>query len=146
MDFDKLFLPLEAARCQFESVWNSVNVLHLTTDSLDDDRFIILHKRAMRAFDTRYSSKSVHKTLKAMEEEDRARNHLSQNQRTILKRYLVEYKHQGFELEEEKFMTLTYNWTKKFRENCVEYAWRIQVRPNFSELFTAVFYFQKYIF
>ena len=62
-DFKTLFDPLERAKVQFESVWNSVNMLGVVTDHLDQDRFAILHKRAERAFLGRLNSKTIFKTL-----------------------------------------------------------------------------------
>lgn len=110
-----------------------MNVLHLATDALDRDRFTILHKRASRSFNSRFTSKAIHKTLKAIREEDREKGHLTDLQRRILERYLVEYKHQGYDLPEDKLMTLTTNWLPKFLEAKAEYTFRLAVRFSCTE-------------
>ena len=65
-DFRTLFEPFELARCQFESVLNSVNLLNLTSDIIDRDRVAILHSRAVRASASRNDSRPLHTTLKKM--------------------------------------------------------------------------------
>jgi hypothetical protein len=62
-DFEALFGPLEAAKCQIEAVWSTVNLLHLVTDQLDHDRFVKLHERAELAMMTRHDSKIIHTHL-----------------------------------------------------------------------------------
>lgn len=107
-DLSAMLARLEPAKLQLETVWNSVQILHITTDGLDKDRFVTLHRRAERAFLTRLDSRVIYDFLTnvtATGEEER-----------ILERWLVEYKHQGYELTEKKQLELNSNWMKRLGE------------------------------
>ena len=62
-DFDKLFVPLEAAKVALENVWNSVNMLNIGTEIMEKDRYMTLYKRTERAYLTRFSSRPLFNTL-----------------------------------------------------------------------------------
>jgi Zn-dependent oligopeptidase len=127
-DFDALFLPLEEAKCQMETVWNTVNLLHIATDALDRDRFTQLHRRAERAFLTRHGSRDIHAALlKLKAEHAEGKRLLNGEQLRILERYLMEYKHQGFELSEKKYLELNTNWMARLSEAKRDYNFRIAV-------------------
>ena len=52
---------------------------------------------------------------------------LSPDQERIVDRYLVEYRHQGYELSEKKYTELNTNWMKRLREANSNYQFRIGV-------------------
>lgn len=107
--------------------WTAVQVLHVTTDALNRDRFIQLHRRAERAYLTRIGSRVIYETLHDIKKEHEEKNHLNANQLAVLDRYLLEYKHQGFELSEVKQKELTGNWIKKLMEARRDYNFKITV-------------------
>eukprot|EP00095_Tigriopus_kingsejongensis_P011036 maker-scaffold109_size355148-snap-gene-1.29 protein:Tk11036 transcript:maker-scaffold109_size355148-snap-gene-1.29-mRNA-1 annotation:"oligopeptidase a" len=125
VDFNTLFDTIEHAKCEFESVWNTVNLLHVTTDILDRDRFTKLHWRAERAFLTRVSSRTIYATLKRLKETHEQTGNLTPDQNRILERYLTEYKHKGFELDDKGYKEFTMNWLKKLSEAKRDYNYKI---------------------
>ena len=52
---------------------------------------------------------------------------LTSDEERIVDRYLLEFKHQGYHLEEKKFSELTETWNKKVADNMAEYKFRITV-------------------
>ena len=63
-DWAALMETIEAPFLAMESAWNTVNLLNITTDKLDMDRFQQLMRRADRALLTRYGSlHTAHCTL-----------------------------------------------------------------------------------
>ena len=113
MDFDELFVPFETVKTQFESVWNTVNLLHVTTDIMEKNRFSALFARAERAYVLRFTSETIFNHLKKIEAEFEEKKHLNTQQARILERYMTEYKGQGYELSEERKLELSKNWNKK---------------------------------
>ena len=125
-DFNTLFEPFERVRCQFESVWNSVSLLNLTTDKLDRDRIQILHARAEGAFASRFGSKKIHATLKEIKTNQiEGKIDLDKHQQRNLDKYLAEYRQNGFDLPEKKYLELTTNWLKRLTDVRRDYQWRI---------------------
>ena len=110
-DWAKLLSSLENARVELENMFTAVALLEIATDKLDMDRFKQLTRRAERALMTRYDSRSIHDfiisdSVKTAEGDDKV----------ILDRYTVEYKHAGYELPEKKYMELTSQWLKRLGE------------------------------
>lgn len=99
-DFDELFGPVEKARCHLESVWNSISLFHLVSDSLDRYRFAQLQARGERALNERYHSSDVYKTLVAIANDQDKK--LDDESRRLLDRHLQEYRHRGFEVSSNK--------------------------------------------
>ena len=97
MDFDELFGPIEAAKCQFEGVWSSVNLLLLVSDILESDRFRKMHDRAKRALSTRIDSRVIFDHLTRMRDTHLEKPFLKPHEEQMVNRYLIELKHQGFE-------------------------------------------------
>ena len=125
-DFNALFEPFERARCQFEGVWSSVNLLNLTTDSLDRDRSHILQSRAEAAFNSRFASKKIQATIKQIKADQLAgKVDLDKQQQMYIEKYLAEYRHNGFELPELKYRELTETWTKRLNDARRDYQWRM---------------------
>lgn len=52
---------------------------------------------------------------------------LTQEEERILDRYLLEYKHQGFELPANKYDELNANWMKRLYEEKSHYNFRMMV-------------------
>jgi hypothetical protein len=52
---------------------------------------------------------------------------LTLEEERILDRYLLEYKHQGFELPANKFEELNANWMKRLHEARSQYNYRMMV-------------------
>jgi len=124
-DFKRLLEPLEKAKVQFESVWHCANMLQLVTDSLEKDRFVRLHLRAEKASLARVESRPFYQALKDMKSRQlESSDFLSSDEERIVDRYLLEYRHQGFELEDKKYQELTGMWTKKLSDNLAEYKFR----------------------
>lgn len=119
-DWEKLLVGLEESRVLLESVWNTVNLLNIVTDKLDMDRFTTLSKRAERAFLSRYDSRTIFGFLQS----DAVEN-VQGEDLTLLKRYKLEYKNQGFELEEKKYLELNGNWIKRLMEATRDYKFKI---------------------
>ena len=110
-DWAKLLSSLENARVELENMFTAVALLEIATDKLDMDRFKQLTRRAERALMTRYDSRSIHDfiisdSVKTVEGDDKV----------ILDRYTVEYRHAGYELPEKKYMELTSQWLKRLGE------------------------------
>ena len=129
-DFDLIFVDMEKAKCHLESVWNSVNVMHVATDMLDRDRYVQLNRRAERALLTRLGSKSIHNALKRIKAKNEENPVLRRDQIRMLERYLMEYKHQGFDLPDKKFQELTTNWMKRLGEAVRDYNFKHTVRTS----------------
>lgn len=124
-DFKRLLEPLEKAKVQFESVWHCANMLQLVTDSLEKDRFIRLHLRAEKASLARVDSRPFHQALKDMKAKQLEQsNFLSADEERIVDRYLLEYRHQGYDLDDKKYSELTETWNKKLNDNLAEYKFR----------------------
>ena len=125
-DFEALFGPFETALCQFQSVWNSVTMLNLTTDKFDRDRITILHSRAETAFGTRFGSRKIHETLKQMKNDSmEGKINLDEQQKRIIEKILTDFRLNGFDLTEIKYRELTETWMKRLAETKRDYAWRI---------------------
>lgn len=125
-DYDALFGPFETALCQFQSVWNSVTMLNLTTDKFDKDRMAILHSRAEAAYGTRFGSKKIHENLKQMKNDfAEGKISLDEQQYRNVEKYLLDYRLNGFDLPELKYRELTETWQKKVAEARRDYHWRI---------------------
>lgn len=126
MDFDQLIGPLEKAKCAFEGVWSTVNLLILVTEKLDVDRFSKLHSRSIRSLASRLDSKFIHSHLKAMLDKHLDQPFLTEEQERFLQRFMVEFKHQGFNLSENKFRELHENWLRQLRKTTMEYNLRMR--------------------
>ena len=112
-DWRTLIQDLEWSRVELENMWNSVGLLEIATDKLDMDRFKQLTRRAERAMLTRYDSKTIYEFItsdwvKTVAEDS--------DERVMLERFLVEYKHAGYGLPEKKYMELTTQWMKRLGE------------------------------
>jgi len=110
-DWTVLRTELEKSGLALESVLSSVNMLNIVTDQLDMDRFTTLLRRAERAFLSRFDSRTIHTFLTG----DKVSNVEGEDAR-VLERSVTEYKHQGFELPEKKYMELRGNWMKRLGE------------------------------
>ena len=98
MDFDELFKELEAAKCQMEFVWSTVNLMHLVSDKLDGDRFMLLHERAEMAMMTRNDSQVVYDHMLNMKAAHQEKPFLKPFQEQMVDRYITEHKMQGYGL------------------------------------------------
>lgn len=110
-EWEMLLTKMEVERLELENIWAIVSLLKITTDKLDMDRFVTLEKRAERAFLTRYDSRTIHDFVTGdwvgtVEGEDKR----------VLERYVTEYRNQGFELPEKKYLELNANWMKRLGE------------------------------
>ena len=110
-EWEVLLSKVEVERLELENIWAIVSLLKITTDKLDMDRFVTLEKRAERAFLTRYDSRTIHDFVTGdwvgtVEGEDKR----------VLERYVTEYRNQGFELPEKKYLELNANWMKRLGE------------------------------
>jgi len=130
MDFDQLFGPLEASKCQFESVWSSVNLLLLVTDMLESDRFRKLHDRAKRALSTRIGSRVIFDHLTKMRDSHLENPFLKPHEEQMVNRYLTELKHQGFEGPETRYEELHGNWLKKLTQQSFEYSYKMEMNAQ----------------
>ena len=130
MDFDQLFGPLEASKCQFESVWSSVNLLLLVTDMLESDRFRKLHDRAKRALSTRIGSRVIFDHLTKMRDSHLENSFLKPHEEQMVNRYLTELKHQGFEGPETRYEELHGNWLKKLTQQSFEYSYKMEMNAQ----------------
>eukprot|EP00088_Acartia_fossae_P028036 TRINITY_DN2880_c0_g1_i2.p1 TRINITY_DN2880_c0_g1~~TRINITY_DN2880_c0_g1_i2.p1 ORF type:complete len:779 (-),score=169.37 TRINITY_DN2880_c0_g1_i2:109-2445(-) len=110
-DWHTLLSGLETYRVNLENVWNSVNLINITTDKLNSDRFHILSKRADRAFLSRYDSKTIFEFIMSDEV-----SNVSGEDAVLLDRFKMEYKNQGYGLSEKKFLELNANWMKRLLE------------------------------
>jgi len=126
MDFDELFGPIEAAKCQFEGVWSSVNLLLLVSDILESDRFRKMHDRAKRALSTRIDSRVIFDHLTRMRDSHLETPFLKPHEEQMVNRYLIELKHQGFEGVETKYEELHGNWLKKVSKTVKEFNYKME--------------------
>ena len=98
MDFDQLIGPLDAAKCQIECVMGIVGLFGIVAPAkLNVDRFSKLENRALQAMGRRHDSQYIFDHLVKVEKTD-----LSPSQRRIINRYLSNYKHNGFYLNDER--------------------------------------------
>ena len=124
-DFDTLFGPFEHALCNYQGVWNSVSLLNLATDKFDRDRLRILNSRAEGAFASRFGSRIIHGTLKQIKTDEMdGKIKLDEQQKRNLDKYLHEYRLNGFDLPNIKYLELTTNWQKRLVDVRREYQWR----------------------
>jgi len=119
-NWETLLKQIEVARLELESMWAMVSLLKISTDKLDMDRFTQLERRAERAFLTRYDSRTIHEfvtgdSVATMEGEDKR----------VLERFVTEYKHQGYELTEKKYLELNGNWMKRLSEAQRDYRFKL---------------------
>jgi len=119
-DWETLLKQVEVARLELESMWAMVSLLKISTDKLDMDRFTQLERRAERAFLTRYDSRTIHEfvtgdSVATTEGEDKR----------VLERFVTEYKHQGYELTEKKYLELNGNWMKRLSEAQRDYRFKL---------------------
>lgn len=110
-EWENVLLGLEREKLECEYLFSLVSLLEIVTDKLDMDRFKQLTRRAERALLTKYDSRTVHDFItgdwvKTVQAEDK----------TLLDRFVTEYKHQGYELTEKKYMELNSNWLKRLSE------------------------------
>ena len=110
-EWENILLGLEKEKLECEYMFSLVCLLEIVTDKLDMDRFKQLTRRAERALLTKYDSRTVHQFVtsdwvKTVGGEDK----------TLLERFVTEYKHQGYELTEKKYMELNSNWLKRLGE------------------------------
>jgi len=119
-DWEALLADLEESRVLLESTWNSVNLISIVSDNLESDRFAVLSKRAERAFLTRYDSRTIYDFINS----DKVKN-VTGEEKTLLNRYQLEYKNQGYELPEKKYLELNANWMKRLSEAQRDYRFRI---------------------
>jgi oligopeptidase A len=119
-DWSKLLEELEESRVELESVWNSVNLVNIVTDKLDMDRFTTLNKRAERAFLTRYDSRPIYDLISSD-----AVSSVQGEDKILLNRYQLEYKNQGYELPEKKYLELNANWMKRLSEAQRDFRFKI---------------------
>ena len=89
--WEEVLRRMENSFLALESGWNTVNLLSLTTDKLEQDRFNQLLRRAERALLTKFGSRTLYDYLKSLGE-------IEGEEGRILERYNLEYKHQGYEL------------------------------------------------
>ena len=131
MDFDELFGQVEAAKCQFESVWSSVNLFLLVTDRLDSDRFRKLHERAKRAFSTRIDSRIIFDHLTKMRDAHLDTPFLSPHEEHLVNKYLTELKHHGFDIDNiEKYEELHGHWFKRLCPIALEYGYKMEINAQ----------------
>ncbi|XP_040575290.1 uncharacterized protein [Lepeophtheirus salmonis] len=122
-DFTKIIQALENSRVQFETIWNNVNMLLLTTDLLDRDLFTKLHQRAEKALQQRFDSLDIYNTLKSINNEKYGLNEeLSQ----ILDRYLLECKFQGLDLSPKKYIDFRETFIPNLTTNLGDYNYKMQ--------------------
>jgi len=119
-DWEVLLKKMEGERLELENMWAIVHLLNIATDKLDMDRFTQLNKRAERAFLTRYDSRTIHgfvtgETVGDVVGEDKR----------VLERFVTEYKHQGYELPEKKYLELNANWMKRLNEAQRDHRFRL---------------------
>lgn len=131
MDFDELLGPMEAQKCQLETVWSMINLMLLVTDKLDKDRFLKLHDRASRALSSRLDSSTIYKHFKTMKEAHTKQPFLNPEQETMLQKFMVELEYQGHALgSEKKFEELHENWYASIRQSSAEYNWRMRLNTD----------------
>jgi len=107
--WEEVLKRMENSFLALESGWNTVNLLSLTTDKLEQDRFNQLLRRAERALLTKFGSRTLYDYLKSLGE-------IEGEEGRILERYNLEYKHQGYELPHNKYMALNAHWMKRLAE------------------------------
>ncbi|TRY68570.1 hypothetical protein TCAL_06919 [Tigriopus californicus] len=127
LDFEALFGAIDQAKCEYESVWYAVNLLHVTTEVLDRDIFMKLHRRAERALVVRMSSRGIHSQLKRLQQEDQKTQNLTPSQRHLLQRYLTEYKLKGFDLSENGYLELNETWLRRLAEAKQDYNYKMMM-------------------
>ena len=110
-DWEVLLKQMEGERVELENIWATVSLLNIATDKLDMDRFMQLEKRAERALLTRYDSRTIHGFVTG----DWVGT-VGGEDRRVLDRFVTEYKNQGYELPEKKYLELNANWMKRLAE------------------------------
>ena len=110
-NWEVLLTQIEVARLELENMWAMISLLKITTDKLDMDRFTGLERRAERAILTRYDSRTIHEFVTG----DKVATVDGEDKR-VLERFVTEYRHQGYELNDKKYQELNANWMKRLVE------------------------------
>jgi len=110
-DWSKVLTGIETAKLELESMFCCVALMEIATDKLDMDRFKQLTRRAERALLSKYDSRSIHGLISG--------DQVTPNEpeeKAMLHKYQLEYKHAGYELAEKKYLELTTQWLKRLSE------------------------------
>eukprot|EP00096_Caligus_rogercresseyi_P013940 TRINITY_DN6508_c0_g1_i1.p1 TRINITY_DN6508_c0_g1~~TRINITY_DN6508_c0_g1_i1.p1 ORF type:complete len:740 (+),score=236.52 TRINITY_DN6508_c0_g1_i1:24-2243(+) len=126
-DFEKILRALEESRIEFETVWNNVNMLLLTTDLLERDLFSKLHLRAEKALQQRHDSLIIYNTLKSIHSQ---KDKLSEELQQVLDRYLLECKLQGLDLPPKKNLAFRETFIPNLTTNLGDYNYKMQRSTN----------------
>ena len=127
-DFDEIFLPLEKAKCFFDGVWRICNMLHMTTDTIEGDRAIALHRRANKAANGLTGSEAIYEALCKMKDaHDKGERQLDVEQLRILERQIAQMKSSGYGMPVKKREALKH-CMMRFDEPNTSYNYKTEVR------------------
>ena len=129
-DFDEVFAPLETARCLFDGVWRICNMLHMTTDTIEGDRAIALHRRANKAANGVDGSEVIYQALSKMKEaHDTGERELDAERLRIVERHIAQMKSSGFGIPVKKREALN-ACMYRFDEPNTMYNYKTEVRKS----------------
>ena len=129
-DFDEVFAPLEKARCLFDGVWRICNMLHMTTDTIEGDRAIALHRRANKAANGVDGSEVIYQALSKMKEaHDTGERELDAERLRIVERHIAQMKSSGFGMPVKKREALN-ACMYRFDEPNTMYNYKTEVRKS----------------
>ena len=129
-DFDEIFVPLEKAKCFFDGVWRICNMLHMTTDTIEGDRAIALHRRANKAANGMISSDVIFEALGKMKEaHDKGEHELDVERLRIVERHIAQMKASSYGMPAKKREALT-SCMYRFDEPNAMYNYKTEVRKS----------------
>ena len=129
-DFDEIFAPLEKAKCFFDGVWRICNMLHMTTDTIEGDRAIALHRRANKAANGMISSDVIFEAFSKMKEaHDKGERELDVERMAIVERHIAKMKTSGYGMPANKREALT-SCMYRFDEPNTMYNYKTEVRKS----------------
>ena len=129
-DFDEIFAPLERARVNFDGVWRICNMLHMTTDTIEGDRAIALHRRANKAANGVTGSEVIFDALCKMKEaHDKGERELDAERLRIVERQIAMMKSAGYGMPAKKREALK-ACMYRFDEPNTQYNYKTEVREG----------------
>lgn len=106
--------PLEKLGHPMETTWGLSKTLYLGNNTLmPTSSYMAIHERARRARTAKYTSKTIHKTIKEAFSQNQAR---TMEETRILEKFVLEGKLNGLSLEGKDSNVFQYNFTKLAEE------------------------------
>lgn len=112
--FTDIIEPLETLGNLMETTWGMSKTLYLGNNTLmPAATYMAIHERARRARTTKFNSKKIYSAIKEELSNNKSR---SSEENRVLKKYALEGKLNGLELDQKRKSTVMYNLSKLAQE------------------------------